>query len=272
MFKAPGVRLRRYRLLVLGLALSLLVHFVLVPLVMGLFGLRRAAPEPQERTYQTSSVLRISAVSRPHPAHLPRTRPQPGRPVRAPQQRPVPQPRKPEQPARREIAKVTPRGRIAVPRLPRASQSIDFARDQRQFERTIARLRTESNPIVSAARPVQTPAAAKHFNYDFGGSIGTAPVPQGILTPVKSWRDGPYRYYYVQYYVQYADGTTETGYVPWPIRFPLNDDPFAQNWEHVPLPVPLPGYVLPPGTNLHPLAAYCYEHREQFATCPIAHG
>jgi hypothetical protein len=140
-----------------------------------------------------------------------------------------------------------------------------------QFEKTIAQLRRQSDPLAGAARPVETPAAPKRFAFDFRGSVGTSPQAEGILTPVKSWRDGPYTYYYVRYWVQYADGSTESGYVPWPLRYLPQTDPFLLHWEHFPLPAPLPDYALPTDTDLRPLVAYCYEHRGEFSDCPIAH-
>jgi hypothetical protein len=148
---------------------------------------------------------------------------------------------------------------------------MDFSKQEQQFRQTIARLRRQSDPVISAARPVQTPEAPKHYAFDFRGSIGSAPQAHGILDPVKTWRDGPYDYYYVQYYVEYVDGTTESGYVPWPIRFLHESDPFRLTPDDVPLPPPLPDFVLPQDTNLHPFVAYCYEHRTQYNSCPIRH-
>ena len=270
---APTVRLRRYRLLLWCLALSLVFHFVLVPLVMGLLGFRHAGVQPKEQIYQaTSSSLELARVAKPQPPRplhrpQPRVAPQPRpQPVQRTQVQPRPQVQQPQQ---RQVARTEPRGRIAVPHVSR--QQMDFAAQQAQFEKTIAQLRRESNPVVSAARPVETPGAPKRYTFDFRGSVGTAQQAEGILTPVKHWQREGYNYYYVQYWVQYADGTTETGYVPWPLRYVPQNDPFVLHWEHFPLPVPLPDYVLPPGTNLHPLVAFCYEHRGEFNDCPIAH-
>jgi len=267
------VRLRRYRLLLWCLVLSLAVHFLIVPLIMGLFGFRRTAVEPKEQIYQaTSSSLELARVARPRPARplqrpQPQVRPQPQQqPVQRTPVQPRPQLQRPQQ---RQVARIEPHGRIAVPHVSR--QQLNFAAQQAQFEKTIAQLRRESNPVVSAARPVETPGAPKRYTFDFHGSVGTAQQAEGILTPVKHWQREGYNYYYVQYWVQYADGTTETGYVPWPLRYVPQNDPFVLHWEHFPLPVPLPDYVLPPGTNLHPLVAFCYEHRGEFSDCPIAH-
>lgn len=262
------MRLRRYRLLLWCLGLSLFFHFVLIPVLVGLFGVHRAFSEAKEETYQISTSLRLSSLPKPRPPkpRIVRTPPQP-QPVRQQEQRQQqPQPVAPPQP--HELAKIEQHAHISVPHL---SQSINIAQQQAQFEKTIAQLRRESDPVLSAARPVETPASPKHYAFDFRGSVGTNPQAEGILTPVKSWAIGPYTYYYVQYWVQYADGSTETGYVPWPLRYVPQSDPFRLHWEHFPLPAPMPDYVLPPDTNMHPLVAFCYEHRAEFSTCPIAH-
>ncbi len=172
----------------------------------------------------------------------------------------------PAQP-RREIARIEPHARVSQPQI---TSTIDFARQQAQFEKTIAQLRREADPLLNVAR-AQPPSAPKRYSFDFAGSIGTGPHAEGILTPVKSWHDGPYDYYYVEYDVQYADGSTETGYVPWPIRYLPQTDPFLLHWAHFPLPIPLADFVLPAGADLHPLVAFCYEHRSELSDCPIEH-
>lgn len=181
---------------------------------------------------------------------------------------PRPQPRPQPREVRREIARIDPR---SVHPPPAHAIALDAAQQQQVFEKTIAKLREENNPLVSAARPVPSPEAPKRYSYDFSGSVGTGPHAEGILTPEKSWREDGYTYYYVRYWVQYADGSTETGIVPWPLRYKPAQDPFRLGLEHFPLPAPMPDYVLPPGTNLHPLVAFCYEHRGEFPTCPIMH-
>lgn len=270
MQKSPIVFARRYRALLWCLALSLAFHFLIVPLLVSLFGVRRDMQTAQ-LTYEVrqSSALRISRRTQPRPAsvphpqvvHEPHTAARPQQ-----QQRQAVQPPKEQ---RREVARIEPHATIHVPRI--SSQSVNFGQQQALFEKTIAQLRRESDPVLSAAKAqAPVPSAPKRYAVDFSGSFGT-PHAEGVLTPVKSWRDGPYDYYYVQYSVQYADGSTETGYVPWPIRYLPQVDPFLQHWEHFPLPVPLHDFKLPPGTDLHPLVAFCLEHRSELSDCPIEH-
>lgn len=246
------------------LALSLAFHFLIVPLLVWLLGFHHAVKPIRELVYRTtSSSLELARRPHPRPASIPHPPTQ-----TQTQTHPQPQPQE-QRPQRREIARIEPRARISAPRVP--STGIDFAHQQAAFEKTIARLRTEDNPVMSAARPIQTPSAPKRFTYNFAGSFGSGPRAEGVLTPVKSWRDGPYDYYYVEYSVQYADGTTETGYVPWPIRYLPRNDPFLQRWQNFPLPLPLPDFQLPADANLHPLIAYCLEHVRELQSCPIEH-
>ncbi len=173
---------------------------------------------------------------------------------------------------KREVARIQLHAiHVTPPHTQRSTQTFDPQAQQAQFEKTIAKLREENNPVESAARPVQTPETARRFNFDISGSIGTAPHGEGILTPLQSWHADGYDYYYVRYWVEYPDGTTETGIVPWPLRYLPAVDPFRLGIQHFPLPVPLAGYALPAGTALHPLVAYCYEHRSELPSCPIYH-
>jgi hypothetical protein len=263
------VRHRISRLLVAGFVLSLFFHFVVGPLLVWLFGYRMPPAKPEVLYVVQSSS--ITHAPRPHP-RPPVQRP----PVPQPQHVAVPQPhqqqqQKPQPPrpeVKREIARID---RRSVHPPPAHAVALSAATQQQMFEKTIARLRAENNPLVSAARSTVAPAAPRRFNFDFSGSVGTAPTAEGILTPDRSWRDNGYDYYYVRYWVQYADGSTETGIVPWPLRYRPSDDPFRLGMEHFPLPGPMADYVLPPGTNLHPLVAFCYKHRDQFPNCPIQH-
>lgn len=187
---------------------------------------------------------------------------------------PKPQHRSIAQPAppRRELARITPSAPVAQPPpAPVHSHVVAAAVQQVDFEKTIERLRRENDPIVSAERPVQRSDLNRTFALDVGRSAGSAPRGEGILTPEKAWQADGYDYYYVRYWVQYPDGSTETGIVPWPLRYLPEDDPFRLHILHFPLPGPLADFALPPGTPLHPLIAYCYAHRGELASCPIHH-
>ncbi len=262
------MRQRVSRALLWCLALSVVLHFTIGPLVVWLT--RTAPPKPvsTEIIYvSTSSAVRISHRTHPRkPRLVTRVLPAPRQhAARAQQTRSAPAPR--------EIARIDRRARtVERPKTTNQRTNVDSAQQQELFEKTIARLREANDPIIGAARPVQTPGAIKRYAFDFSGSTGTSPRGEGILSPLRSWHSQGYDYYYVRYWVQYPDGTTETGIVPWPLRYMPAADPFRLGLEHFPLPIPLPDYTLPPGTPLHPLVAYCYGHRDELASCPIYHG
>lgn len=261
-------------LLIGSLLLSLLFHFIALPLFSMLFFGRRTPVTPQEIVYVArSSALRITHRSRPLPPRRAHRAVTPQRqPVRT--QRAQRAQRQPHSRAvRREIARIDPRAlRPVPPKLQYNRQSLTSPQtEQEQFEQTIARLRASNNPVISAERPVRQAQTEKHYSYNFSSSIGTVGSGQGILDVVRSWQDDGYDYYYVRYWVEYPDGTTETGVVPWPIRYLPAQDPFRLGIHHMPLPVPLTGYTLPPGTVLHPLVAYCFKHRDELSDCPIQH-
>jgi hypothetical protein len=263
------VRHRISRLLAAGFFLSLVFHFGIAPLIVWLLGYKPAAPKAEVVYVATSSSITHAPRPRPRVAR-PLQRPEPPQPKPVAQTRPQPQrkpqPQEPE--VKREIARID---RNSVHPPPAHAVALNASVEQQMFEKTIARLRQENNPLISAARATVKPQAPKRFNFDFSGSVGTEPTAEGILTPEKIWRDEGYDYYYVRYWVQYADGSTETGIVPWPLRYRPADDPFRLGLEHFPLPGPMPDYVLPAGTNLHPLVAFCYKHRAEFPNCPIEH-
>jgi hypothetical protein len=165
---------------------------------------------------------------------------------------------------RRELSKPA---RVAYV-TPRAISQSQIQAQTRMFERTIAQAKAANNPVAGASNNSLTPAATKRYAMNLQGQFGK-PQPEGVLYPSKRWVDGPYVYYYVTYTAVYADGTTESGVVPWPIRFSLGEDPFARGIHRMPLPGPLPDYVLPAGVAMRPLVKNCFDHRYPY--CPIEH-
>ena len=252
--------------------LSVAFHLVAGPLLAWLLRARFVAGtqqlQPVEKITMTSSAIRLER--RPKPQRPSLVRP----PTQQPEPRPVTRPL-PEQAPHRELARITPRAPVSIPRASERhgpqtqSFSQQLQQQQQQFTQTIAKLRDQNNPVVGAAKPVSTPGSIKRYTYDFSGGIGSPNIGQGILYPLQAWQQGPWDYYYVRYWVLYPDGTSETGTVPWPVRFPQAQDPIKLGWRSMPLPGPEAGYVLPSDANPHPLVAFCYEHR--YTYCPVAH-
>jgi hypothetical protein len=202
-----------------------------------------------------SSAARVQ--SRPHAvaAHHSLVRPEPVQPNAA---RVTPS---------RERAELSKPAKMAYATSSRLTQA-QLQAQTRAFEQTIAQAKAANDPVAGAANTSQNPASTKRYAMNLQGEFAK-PQPEGILYPSKRWVDGPYVYYYVTYTAVYADGSTETGVVPWPIRFPLGQDPFARGVHHMPLPGPLPDYVLPSGVAMTPLVKNCFDHRYQY--CPIEH-
>ena len=204
--------------------------------------------------------------------------PLPPPPTRARSQivQPIAQPRVAVQPVhiapppRRELAKIDRRALVYQPPRSRVSAPTHATLPQVDYNATIAKLRSAINP-VAAARSATQSVQTKHYSANMQAMFGSGGDSEGILTPVNSWSRGGYHWYYVRYYVQYQDGSVETGVVPWPLRYLPSQDPFALDYQHFPLPKPLPDYTPEAGAPMRPLIAFCWEHRSQVASCPIEH-
>ncbi|HET7814812.1 MAG TPA: hypothetical protein VFL13_10615 [Candidatus Baltobacteraceae bacterium] len=170
-----------------------------------------------------------------------------------------------------EEAHITPRALTYQPKNTHSHENVQSVLPQVDYSKTIAKLRAANNPVAAAAQPVDVGAHTHNYSTDFSTSIGTGGSGQGYLNPVRSWHQDGYDFYYVHYEVEYPDGGTESGIVPWPIRYLPQADPFRLGIHHMPLPGPLPDFVLTPDMVLHPLTKYCYEHRSELSDCPIAH-
>ncbi len=239
--------------------------------IAGFFVLRALLPvtSPKQQPpmiVTISSAPKIEARPHPVPARRPLVRPEPAQPKVAQQvSRPVPQrPRVMPRSLRRELSKPA---KIAYA----ASQQLTQAQLQEQtraFQQTIAQAKAANDPVAGAANSAVSPSASRRFAMNLQGQFAK-PQPEGVLYPSKRWVDGPYVYYYVSYTAVYADGSPESGVVPWPIRFPLTADPFARGIHRMPLPGPLPDYVLPAGVAMAPLVKNCFDHHYQY--CPIEH-
>lgn len=212
-----------------------------------------------------SSAVRIEHRARPVPAHAPARRlvpvPRVVHVAAAPRRLPVIHRTPPPLRTPRHIA-------LAYERTP-VTESERLQADNRTFERTIAQARAANDPVAGAVeRTTVTPQAPKRYTLNVNGSLDR-PRPEGILYPLKRWVDDGWVYYYVRYDAEYADGSTESGDVPWPIRFPEGEDPFARGRNRMPLPGPMSDYVASADVTMSPLVRNCYDHRYMY--CPIAH-
>ncbi len=268
-------RSRRGRAMFWYVLASALFHILTVATVIGLVARSVFAPEPSPspEIVSISNAVRIEHRTHPVPAHNPIPRPvhpaaQPAReavreqPREVAQRRPVDKP-----PAQRpELSKVAYTRTYTHPSSSLTTQEIQA--QTQAFAQTIAAARAANNPVAGAANDQIAPAAPKHYTLNITGDQGR-PQPEGILYPLKRWTQGAYVFYYVRYLAQYADGTSETGIVPWPISFPINADPFAHGQHRMPLPGPMSDFVAGADVEMKPLVKNCYDHRYEY--CPIAH-
>lgn len=252
--RARAANRRRNRVFEIAIVLSILIHFVIGPLFSrhGLSVLSQNVPPDM---VVMSSAIRIERrpVPKPQPRVLKVVQPHP-RPQPRPEKRVV---EKPQPPRTKHEQIQTPHleSRIAQtqasPVPERQPQKSAFEKQEQQFAKTIAQAQAQQNPLNV---PSSAPAAPKRYTLQFEGKDAQLNRGEGILTPIKSWSEGGYNYYYVDYQVVFANGTRDQGRVPWPIRYRPNVDPFALNERGpFPLPAPLPGYVLPQGLPLGPV-------------------
>lgn len=256
-------RTRRARPLFWYTLLSAALHLIAITAFVRL-ALSSLLPRTQQPPIMVSmsSALPIERRERPQPARQPtrqqqtpvarRTAPQAERATQEPQKAaPVPTPENP-----------APRPR------PADKAAVNLEQDRKTYAQVAARLSANDNPSAGLAVSSARPASSKRYTLDIAGA-DAKPQPEGILYPQKRWSEGAYVYYYVTYLVYYADGTTETGSVPWPIRYLLSNDPFARGIHHMPLPGPPSNYILPSDVSVTPLVRDCYDHHYEY--CPIEH-
>jgi len=229
-------------------------------------------PEPK---VTESTILSIERREPPKPSPEPRKNHAPAPNTAASRPRVRVEPPAAHAVPPRELAKIVAYAPPAPPKHhpTHISESAKIASDERSFAKALAHLRSENDPIASQQRMAVSAPSGKRYSNDFASVPEASHGGEGYLVPVKSWHDGPYAYYYLRYDVVYPDGSRETGYVPWPVRYLPGQDPFAHGagQYHIPLPLPLPDFVLSSDTELKPLIAFCLHHRSQFPSCPIMH-
>jgi hypothetical protein len=201
-------------------------------------------------TIEKRTRPRVAAPSQPQPKPVP---PQPQVKPRVAQ---VEQP-KPQEPAAKptQIARIVPHAPplppVAHVRAPHARPSQQMTQSQleeiqRQFAQTIAMAKAANDPtrVPPQAGP---PATMKKAHIDIAGVNELLRHGEGILTPREAFRasvDGDQKgtCYYVDYQINFSNGTFDSGPVYWPICYPRKADPFMNEWRGFPLPGPQPGW------------------------------
>jgi hypothetical protein len=261
-------------LLALALLLSVLIH-VTAGGVWSHFGRRIAAaiarvvphPKPTPAEFVAiSDAITISKRTVPHASRRAQpvrpARPQPRRvavvvtPAPVPTIAPPPTVRPTVEPTRvptpHPVAHATihlPRPAPTVPQrvAPNALSPQQIAALNSQFQRTIAQAQ---GAVTNVAQQNAPPTARRRYDMVMAGTQRDLLTAQGqcygTAPPLVT---GMTIQYYLACEMVYSDGYTEHAVIPWPMRFPRNDDPIVQQRVFHPS-VPLPGYVPPPNFQL----------------------
>ncbi|MBD5634327.1 MAG: hypothetical protein IAI49_07590, partial [Candidatus Eremiobacteraeota bacterium] len=113
--------------------------------------------------------------------------------------------------------------------------------------------------LAVAPEPAPT---MKRYAMDVGDLTAGALNHHGLCDPIQDWHENGFNYYYVACNVKFSDGTFQRQNVPWPVRFPPADDPFAGTaHQDKPLAMPLPGWHLSAGETVTiELREYAHDH------------
>ena len=253
----------------IALVASALLHLLFLPPALWFFASHLAQP-PSVRTPR--DVLALSTSIQIEPRVVPNAPTQPHRQTQAtqrpaqplqPQRASAPAPRPEPRPVpRHEIARVVPSAAPQAPGTPQrggqpTTLSQRLAAEQAAFAREVARLHEQSKPLaMTTAAP--SPAAPRHYAMDLNGSQRTEDG-NGVVTPIREWEVNGLHCYYGHLAYQVADGGREDEDIPWPFCYPANNDQMAMSPHLIPVPTPVPGYVLPPSSAIGPVLKRVYD-------------
>ncbi|HEY4433435.1 MAG TPA: hypothetical protein VGM99_03450 [Candidatus Cybelea sp.] len=161
---------------------------------------------------------------------------------------------------RRELAKAVA---YRAPPLPQHHPEIPtkIERDQAGFEKEVAQLNKQNDiHAIPTIDPGTQESATKDYGFGVPSSLRGEEHGNGIITPTRRWHDNGNDCYYGRYEFTYPDGAMEYGDIEWPFCYEPDSDPFKESPHEIPFPLPLPGYKLPPGTQLPPIEKSIYEH------------
>jgi len=239
-----------------ALALWLLLGWAMImrPLAM-LKHLAEAQPTPEDFVMSTSVIHSEKSVPQPQ---QPRKEP-------SPQEREQPQ-RQPEQAqaqpsAPTEIARNTEHATPEPVSTRQATLAETLAQQNAAFSREAQQLSAANQAPISIATidPSKRASSDHPYRMDFSGINGTH--AEGIIfTGYLQRTRGLDCYSGSTYAIQFPDGHTENGDIPWTFCAPARSDPFLHGRYHGPMPLPMPGYQLPVGTQLAPQAKLVYDY------------
>jgi len=235
---------------------SLFVHLLLI-LVISLLVRHFTITEAARESVAQTTLARIERRPRPtpppvrHRAALPHVR----RVVRS-EVLPAAAPR--HELARAVVVPATPQPPQRAPH--RRAPSLNLARDEAGFSREVARLNAANDAhAVPTIDPATRGPSEKSYSFSPASSQHGQDSGNGIIIPVRRWKEGDDDCYYGRYEFTYPSGAEESGDIVWPFCFDAASDPFKQSPHLIPFPLPLPGYRLPSGTFLPPIEKSVYQ-------------
>jgi len=125
---------------------------------------------------------------------------------------------------------------------------------------SIAHDRDRENPLAGTATSTQP--TMKHYGMDVSTLTAGGVNHHGLCSPVKSWFEDGWDYYYLTCNVRASDGTYDVESIPWPVRYRPSADPNnGTGPDNAPIAMPLPGWHLTPGTYVADgVRQYALEH------------
>lgn len=258
------------RRLRVAIALSLIVHFLLMLFYVRDHPLSVRRPRPEASPLETITIhdipkiVKKRVVVRPVavvPRKLPR---KPPRRSAAPVQlAPAPsQPIARSRPQPHELAKVVPQATAhppkpiekGAPNTPGTGAARPHLSGQRiaQIEEDLGKsIAHDRDGIDPLHVPPGAPPETKHYGTDYAAFTTGERDHHGLCDPIKDWSEDGWDYYYVACNVRFSDGSFERQDVPWPVRFEPHDDPFnGTSHADKPLAMPLAGWHLPAGETV----------------------
>jgi hypothetical protein len=237
---------RRRRALFWSTIASAALHFIILTLLF-YTAARLLVSRGEREVVSQTTIASIEKHARPRPALIRSVRhihPKESAPARTPHHE-----------LAREVA-------VQAPPEPqrRPTVSSNIQRDTAGFAKEVARLNAQDDPhAIPTIDPAARESTTKSYDFAVPSSLRGEDHGNGIITPVRSWRDAGRDCYYGRYEFTYPDGAEENGDIAWPFCFEPEADPFKEPPHPIPFPLPLPGYKLPADAQLPPIEKSVYQ-------------
>jgi hypothetical protein len=242
---------RRSRALAWSTLASALLHIVI--LTLAFYAVARTLVSRGER--ETISKTTIVTVR-----HQAAATPRPVAPQRVVMHRVRHQETAPAHVPLPELAKTVTAPARPMPPQHRTSVPSKIERDEAGYAKEVAQLNAQDDPrAIPTIEPDKREPSMKQYAFNVPSSLRGDEHGNGIITPTQHWRDNGRNCYYGRYEFTYPDGAQEYGDIVWPFCYEPALDPFRLPPHEIPFPFPLPGYKLPPGTQLPPIEKSVYD-------------